>query len=39
MLDLIYFGDFASVYLALALGQDPTPVSRIDELKRQLAGP
>jgi len=37
MLDLIYFGDFTSVYLALALGQDPTPVSRIDELKKRLA--
>jgi glucose/mannose-6-phosphate isomerase len=37
MLDLIYFGDFTGVYLALVLGQDPTPVSRIDELKRRLA--
>jgi glucose/mannose-6-phosphate isomerase len=39
MLDLIYFGDFTSVYLALLLGQDPTPVSRIDELKKRLAEP
>lgn len=37
MLDLIYFGDYTSVYLALALGQDPTPVTRIEELKRRLA--
>jgi glucose/mannose-6-phosphate isomerase len=37
MLDLIYFGDFTAVYLALLLGQDPTPVSRIDELKKRLA--
>lgn len=37
LLDLIYFGDFASVYLALALGQDPTPVTRIEELKKRLA--
>lgn len=37
LLDLIYFGDFASVYLALALGQDPTPVTRIENLKKQLA--
>ena len=37
LLDLIYFGDYTSVYLALALGQDPTPVTRIEELKRQLA--
>jgi glucose/mannose-6-phosphate isomerase len=39
LLDLIYFGDYTSVYLALALGQDPTPVKRIDELKRLLAEP
>ncbi|MHB8896118.1 MAG: bifunctional phosphoglucose/phosphomannose isomerase [Candidatus Geothermincolia bacterium] len=38
LLDLVYFGDFASVYLALALGQDPTPVTRIENLKKQLAG-
>jgi len=36
-LDLAYFGDFASVYLALALGQDPTPVTRIEDLKKRLA--
>jgi glucose/mannose-6-phosphate isomerase len=38
LLDLIYFGDYASVYLALALDQDPTPVARIEDLKKQLAG-
>jgi glucose/mannose-6-phosphate isomerase len=37
LLDLIYFGDYASVYLALTLGQDPTPVARIEDLKKQLA--
>lgn len=37
-LDLVYFGDFSSVYLAMSLGQDPTPVERIEELKKRLAG-
>lgn len=37
LLDLIYFGDFTSVYLALALGEDPTPVERIQRLKDRLA--
>lgn len=37
MLDAVYFGDFTSVYLALALGQDPTPVTRIELLKKRLA--
>jgi glucose/mannose-6-phosphate isomerase len=31
--------DYASVYLALAQGIDPTPVAAIDELKRRLAAP
>jgi glucose/mannose-6-phosphate isomerase len=31
--------DYASVYLALAQGIDPTPVAPIDELKKRLAGP
>jgi len=35
-LDLLYLGDLSSVYLALHLGVDPTPVSRIDELKKRL---
>ncbi len=38
LLDIMYFGDFTSVYLALALGEDPTPVTRIEELKKRLAG-
>jgi glucose/mannose-6-phosphate isomerase len=37
LLDLINFGDYASVYLALALGEDPTPVTRIETLKKRLA--
>jgi glucose/mannose-6-phosphate isomerase len=37
LLDLIYFGDFTSVYLALALGEDPTPVERIQRLKDRLS--
>ncbi len=37
MLDLIYLGDFTSVYLALLLGEDPTPVERIERLKKELA--
>jgi glucose/mannose-6-phosphate isomerase len=37
MLSLIHFGDLASVYLALASGVDPTPVTPIAYLKEQLA--
>jgi glucose/mannose-6-phosphate isomerase len=37
LLDLVCFGDHTSVFLALAMGQDPTPVTRIEELKRRLA--
>jgi glucose/mannose-6-phosphate isomerase len=37
LLDLICFGDHTSVFLALALGQDPTPVARIEQLKRRLS--
>lgn len=33
---LVALGDFASVYLALALGVDPTPVSAIDTLKSRI---
>jgi len=32
----ILIGDFISVYLALLNGIDPTPVKRIEELKKQL---
>jgi glucose/mannose-6-phosphate isomerase len=37
MLSLVYVGDFASCYLALAYGEDPTPVKVIDRLKAELA--
>ncbi len=33
---LIYLGDFASYYLAILNGEDPTPVKRIDYLKKRL---
>lgn len=34
---LVYMGDYASVYLALEYGINPTPVKVIDYLKAQLA--
>ncbi len=34
---LIYIGDFVSFYLAMLNGCDPTPVARIDYLKKELA--
>jgi len=37
MLSLVYVGDFAACYFALAYGADPTPVKVIDWLQRQLA--
>jgi glucose/mannose-6-phosphate isomerase len=37
MFSLIYIGDFLSLYLALAYGNDPTPVKSIDFLKGELA--
>lgn len=37
MLSLIYIGDFASFYLAILYGIDPTPVDRVTYLKKQLA--
>jgi glucose/mannose-6-phosphate isomerase len=36
MFSLILKGDFLSFYLSKLLGVDPTPVARIDELKRGL---
>ena len=36
MLSVMYIGDFASVYLGILYGFDPTPVKIIDELKLQL---
>jgi glucose/mannose-6-phosphate isomerase len=37
MLSTTYVGDFASFYLAIAYGEDPTPVKVIDWLKSELA--
>lgn len=34
---LIYIGDYASVYLALLNGVDPSTVEKIDLLKNKLA--
>ena len=34
---LVYTGDYASVYLALEYGINPTPVKVIDYLKAELA--
>jgi glucose/mannose-6-phosphate isomerase len=34
---LVQFGDYLSLYLALASGVDPTPIVSIDEFKRRLA--
>jgi glucose/mannose-6-phosphate isomerase len=34
---LVQFGDYLSLYLALARGVDPTPIASIDEFKRRLA--
>ncbi|HKI47393.1 MAG TPA: bifunctional phosphoglucose/phosphomannose isomerase [Balneolales bacterium] len=37
MFSLIQFGDWVSLYLALITNTDPTPIVRIDLLKRKLA--
>jgi glucose/mannose-6-phosphate isomerase len=37
MLATMLLGDFASVYLAYLNGVDPTPVKKIDALKKELA--
>ncbi|MFH0738782.1 MAG: bifunctional phosphoglucose/phosphomannose isomerase [Candidatus Omnitrophota bacterium] len=37
ILSLIYVGDFASYYLAILYGIDPTPVDRVTYLKKELA--
>jgi glucose/mannose-6-phosphate isomerase len=34
---LVYVGDYASYYLALAYGINPTPVAVIDYLKAELS--
>jgi hypothetical protein len=36
MLAAMYVGDFASFYLGILYGIDPTPTPIIDELKTQL---
>ncbi|MEB3198017.1 MAG: bifunctional phosphoglucose/phosphomannose isomerase [Candidatus Sericytochromatia bacterium] len=36
-LQMIYLGDYTSVYLGLLNGHDPTPVAAIGELKRRMA--
>jgi glucose/mannose-6-phosphate isomerase len=38
LLDLMYFGDWVSCYLALQNDVDPGPIDAIFELKRRLAG-
>ena len=38
MLCMMLLGDFTSVYLAYLNGVDPTPVKKIDTLKKQLTG-
>ncbi|MCW4017000.1 MAG: bifunctional phosphoglucose/phosphomannose isomerase [Candidatus Bathyarchaeota archaeon] len=37
MFSVLYTGDFASVYLAILQGIDPTPVTIIDTIKSELA--
>ncbi len=37
MFSLLQLGDFVSYYLALAYGEDPTPIEILNELKRLLA--
>lgn len=34
----VMFGDYLSLYLALARGVDPTPVASIDDFKRRMSG-
>jgi len=36
MFSLLYIGDWVSTYLAIAYGIDPTPVRKIEQLKRRL---
>jgi len=33
----VILGDYVSVYTALYLGQDPSPIGPIDELKARIA--
>jgi hypothetical protein len=36
MLSAMYIGDFASIYLALLRGVDPTPTKTIVHLKKEM---
>jgi glucose/mannose-6-phosphate isomerase len=38
LLDLIYFGDYVSLWMAAQAGIDPGPVELLTSIKRQLAG-
>lgn len=38
MFSVLYVGDFASLYMAVLRGVDPTPVKVIDRLKIEMAG-
>ncbi len=38
LMSLVYLLDYVTVYLALALGHDPTPVQIIDLFKREMSG-
>ena len=35
-MSLVLLGDLVSVYLAVLIGEDPTPVPAIDRLKERL---
>jgi glucose/mannose-6-phosphate isomerase len=37
MFSIIQWGDFASFYLAMLNGVDPTPIAAIEHLKHELA--
>jgi glucose/mannose-6-phosphate isomerase len=37
VMTLVFLGDLVSVYLAVLLGHDPTPVVALEELKKRLA--
>jgi len=37
MFSLLQFGDYVSYYLALAYGEDPTPIDILVRLKKLLA--
>jgi glucose/mannose-6-phosphate isomerase len=39
LLDLAYFGDYVSLWLAADAGIDPGPVDVLESMKRQLSGP